>query len=169
VNDQDSRRTVIAERLDHLFGVMRGPHGRPYTMREVADGINEAAGEPVISVAYLSQLRLGHRKVPSYEKLQAIAKFFGVDVAYFSDDLAAEQADEQIEIVQALQDAGVRSLALRATGLSEASLDAVKTLIDHIRAQEGLPPADEDISAELSVIPAARRCIRGTTSWAVSS
>ena len=144
MGDQDRRHTVIAERLDHLFAVCRNTDGRPYTMREVAEGINETAGEQVISVQYLSQLRLGQRSVPSYEKLQALAKFFAVDVAYFSDDLAAEDADEQVEIVQALRDAGVRSVALRADGLSQASLNAVKALIDHIRAQEGLPPADED-------------------------
>lgn len=141
---QDDRHAVIAERLDYLFATLRGPDGRPYTMREVADGINQAAGEQVISVQYLSQLRLGQRKVPSYEKLQFIARFFGVDVLYFSDDLAAGQAGEQAEIVRALHDAGVRSLALRASGLSEASLHAVMTLIDHIRSQEGLPPAGQD-------------------------
>jgi transcriptional regulator with XRE-family HTH domain len=152
MGDQDGQRNVIAQRLEHLFATMRGPHGRPYTMREVADGINEAAGENVISVQYLSQLRLGHRTEPSYSKLEAIAKFFGVDVLYFSDDLTAARADEQLETLQAMQDAGVRALALRAAGLSEASLDAVKALIEHMRTQEGLrdgsiPPSG---SSELS-------------------
>ncbi|HZR48131.1 MAG TPA: helix-turn-helix transcriptional regulator, partial [Streptosporangiaceae bacterium] len=113
-------------------------------MREVADGINAEAGHQVISVQYLSQLRLGQRSVPSYEKLAAIAKFFGVDVRYFSDDLTASTTDEQLEVLQAMRDAGVRSVALRASGLSDASLGAVKALIEHMRSQEGLPPAGED-------------------------
>jgi len=141
--EQDSRRTVIAERLNHLFTSLR-PDGRQYTMREVADGINAEAGHQVISVQYLSQLRLGQRSVPSYEKLAAVAKFFGVDVRYFSDDLTASTTDEQLEVLQAMGDAGVRSVALRASGLSDASLGAVKALIEHMRSQEGLPSAGED-------------------------
>lgn len=143
MGEQESPRALIAERLNHLFATLK-PDGRPYTMREVADGINEQAGHQVISVQYLSQLRLGQRSVPSYEKLAAIAKFFGVDARYFSDDLAAEKTDEQLEVLQAMRDAGVRSVALRASGLSGASLDAVKALIEHMRSQEGLPPAGED-------------------------
>ena len=143
MGEQDGRRVVIAERLNHLFATLK-PNGRPYTNREVADGINAQAGGQVISMQYLSQLRLGQRSVPSYEKLAAIAKFFGVDVHYFSDDITASQTDEQLEVLQALRDAGVRSVALRASGLSDASLGAVKALIEHMRSQEGLPPADED-------------------------
>lgn len=146
--DQDRQRTLIGERLNHLFTVIHKPDGRPYTMREVAEGINEAAGEQVISVQYLSHLRLGQRSVPSYEKLRAIARFFGVDVGYFSDLLPTEEADEQAQIVQVLRDAGVRSMALRSVGLSEASLGTVKALIDHLRSQEGLPPADGDLPSE---------------------
>jgi transcriptional regulator with XRE-family HTH domain len=142
--EQESRRVVIAERLDHLFATFKKPGGRRYTMREVADAINDQAGQQVISVQYLSQLRRGERSVPSYEKLAAIAKFFGVDVLYFSDDLAASRTDEQMEVLQAMRDAGVRSVALRASGLSDASLDAVKALIEHMRSQEGLPPAGGD-------------------------
>jgi len=144
MSDQDRQRTLIGERLNHLFAVMPHPDGRPYTMREVAEGINKAAGEQVISVQYLSHLRLGQRTVPSYEKLRAIATFFGVDVGYFSDKLPAGEADEQTQIAQALRDAGVRSMALRSQGLSEASLGTVKALIDHLRSQEGLPAAGED-------------------------
>lgn len=149
MGDQDRQRTLIGERLNHLFAVVPHPDGRPYTMREVAEGINRAAGEQVISVQYLSHLRLGQRSVPSYEKLQAIAKFFGVDVGYFSDKLPAEKADQQTEIVQALRDAGIRSMALRSIGLSEASLSTVQALIDHLRSQEGLPPAADGEPGEL--------------------
>jgi transcriptional regulator with XRE-family HTH domain len=153
--DQDRQRTLIGQRLNHLFAVMHKPDGRRYAMREVVEGINEAAGEQVISVQYLSHLRRGERNVPSYEKLKAIAQFFGVDVGYFSDELPTEEADEQAQIVQALRDAGVRSMALRSIGLSDASLDTVMALIDHLRSQEGLPPANEDQPGESGELASA--------------
>jgi transcriptional regulator with XRE-family HTH domain len=139
---QDSpRQNVIAERLDHLIATVHEPGRGPYTLREISDGVREATGE-VVSVQYLSQLRLGQRTSPGYSKLKAVADFFGVDVRYFSDDLTAGQTDEQLEVVAAMRDANVRNLALRAAGVSEKSLKAVRALLDSVREMEGLEPAD---------------------------
>lgn len=131
--------SVIAERLNHLFATVY-PTGRgPYKLREVADAINAEAGASIISAAYLSQLRRGERAEPSHSRLAAIARFFGVDVEYFSDQATAEEADRQLELLVAMRDSGVRSVALRAAGLSEESLAAVRAVIDHVRRLEGLP------------------------------
>lgn len=130
---------VIAERLNRLFATVH-PAGRgPYTLREVADAINAEAGTGIISAAYLSQLRSGQRAEPSHSKLAAIARFFGVETEYFSDAAAAGVADRQLEFLTAMRDAGVRSVALRAAGLSEASLAAVRAVIENARRLEGLP------------------------------
>jgi len=148
---QDSpRQNVIAERLDHLIATVHEPGRGPYTLREISDGVRKATGE-VVSVQYLSQLRLGQRTSPGYSKLKAVADFFGVDVRYFSDDLTAGQTDEQLEVVAAMRDANVRNLALRAAGVSEKSLKAVRALLDSVREMEGLEPADlpEEDSGEL--------------------
>jgi len=137
-DEDDAPKNVIARRLEHLIATVH-PAGRgPYLLREIADGANAAAGEPVVSVAYLSQLRLGQRKTPSYKVLEAIARFFGVPATYLYDELTDEQADRQLELLQAMRDAGVRSVALRASGLSEKSLQAVKALIESARDLEGL-------------------------------
>ena len=78
------RENVLAQRLNHLFATVH-PAGRgPYTLREVADAINREAGETIISASYLSQLRAGQRSEPSHSRLLAIARFFCVDVDYFS-------------------------------------------------------------------------------------
>lgn len=133
-----TRENVIAGRLDHLFATVH-PAGRgPYTLREVADAINAEAGENIISAAYLSQLRTGQRAEPSHSRLSAIARFFGVDIDYFSSDTAAGEADRQLEFLVAMRDAGVRSVALRAAGLSEASLAAIGAVIENARRLEGL-------------------------------
>jgi transcriptional regulator with XRE-family HTH domain len=140
--EDSARGGVIAERLEHLFATVH-PAGRgPYTLREVADAINAEADSNIISAAYLSQLRSGQRAEPSHSRLAAIAKFFGVDIDYFSDSATAGEADRQLEFLTAMRDAGVRSVALRAAGLSEASLAAVQAVIENARRLEGLPDAE---------------------------
>ena len=95
----DAPRNVIAERLEHLIATVHPATRGPYLLREIADGVNEAAGEKIVSVAYLSQLRLGQRMSPSFKILQAIAQWFGVPPSYFADDMTAAHADEQLEFL----------------------------------------------------------------------
>jgi transcriptional regulator with XRE-family HTH domain len=134
---------VIAQRLDHLFAIVHPPGRGPYTLREAADAINKAAGTTIISASYLSQLRKGQRTEPSHSRLTAIARFFGVDVRYFSDNQTAAQTDEQLELLAAMRDNGVRSVALRLNGLSAASLAAIQAVVENARQLEQL---DEPVS-----------------------
>jgi transcriptional regulator with XRE-family HTH domain len=137
--DEADLRGVLAQRLDHLFRTVHPPDRGPYTLREAAQAINETMGSKVISAAYLAQLRNGQRTEPSHSRLAAIARFFGVDVRYFSDDETAERTDEQLALLAELRDSKVRGIALRTVGLSDASLDAIRALIDNARRLEGLP------------------------------
>ena len=137
-----SAGNVLARRLDHLFATVHPPGRRPYTLREAADAINAEAGTTIISVSYLSQLRAGQRTEPSHSRLMAIARFFGVDVDYFSGDAPAGDPGQQAEFLAAMRDAGVRSIALRAHGLSESSLAAVRAVIENARRLENLPDSD---------------------------
>src|SRR5208283_3075416 len=89
---------------------------------------------------YLWQLRKGLRDNPTRNHLAALARFFGVSPAYFFDDDAAEVVDAQLSLLAAMRDASVRSVALRAAGLSVESLAAVQVVIDHARRLEGLEP-----------------------------
>jgi transcriptional regulator with XRE-family HTH domain len=130
---------LLAQRLNRLFATVH-PAGRgPYTLREAADAINSEAGETIISASYLSQLRAGQRREPSHSRLAAVARFFGVDVDYFSPEVSAEDADRQTEVLTAMRDAGVRAIAVRAHGLSEPSLAAVLAVIENARRLENLP------------------------------
>lgn len=130
---------VVARRLDHLFRTVRPGNRGPFTHKEVADAINAHAGARIISPNYLWQLRKGERTEPSHSRLVAISRFFGVDVSYFSDDDAAGRADEQLELLAAIRDQGVRRIALRAAGLSPGSLRAILAMIENARELEGLP------------------------------
>ena len=148
VSEEDAQQQpgVIAERLNRLFAT-RQPLGRPYTLREVVDGVNQAAGHGVLSVQYLSQLRNGERTEPSYSRLAAIGRFFGVSADYFADEETFRRTDEELRLLAALEDSGVRHLALCATGLSAESLAMVTDLIRKVRRSEGLP--DEPGAADL--------------------
>jgi transcriptional regulator with XRE-family HTH domain len=108
-----------------------------YSYQEIADAIR-AEGGPTISATYLWQLRKGLRDNPTKNHLAALARFFGVSPAYFFDDDAAEVVDAQLSLLAAMRDASVRTVALRAAGLSVESLAAVQVMIDHARRLEGL-------------------------------
>jgi transcriptional regulator with XRE-family HTH domain len=134
----------LAAKLDKLFQAVR-PGGRgEYSYQEVADAIRGEGG-PTISATYLWQLRKGLRDNPTRNHLAALARFFGVSPAYFFDEDAAEVVDAQLSLLAAMRDASVRSVALRAAGLSVESLAAVQVVIDHARRLEGLEP---DTAAE---------------------
>ena len=134
---------VLAERLDHLFRTLHPADRGPYTPAEVADAINAAAGDRVVSATYLWLLRTGQRDNPTIRHLTAIARFFGVPATYFLPD--AERHDEiPADVLAALTSDRIRDLALRAAGLSERSLKAIADMIDSARTVEGLPGRDTE-------------------------
>lgn len=134
---------TLAEKLDHLFGTVRPRGGGEYSFEEVAEAIRSKGG-PTISSTYIWQLRRGIRDNPTKRHLEALAGFFGVPPAYFFDDAAAERIDSELALLSALRDAPVRQIALRASGLSAKSLDAITEMVERVRELEGLPEADSE-------------------------
>jgi transcriptional regulator with XRE-family HTH domain len=131
----------LANKLNHLFQTVV-PAGRgPHSTEEAAQAIT-ASGVP-ISGSYIWLLRKGQRDNPTLRHLAALAKFFGVPPAYFFDDEVTERVNAQLELATALRDTRVRNLALRAEGLSAASLDALLTMVNEARKMQNLPSADE--------------------------
>ncbi|WP_336922899.1 helix-turn-helix domain-containing protein [Aquipuribacter sp. SD81] len=126
----------LASKLDHLFASVRARGADEPTYREVAAAIAEQGG-PTISPSYIWQLRTGLKDNPTLKHLQALARYFGVETAYFFDDAAAERIDAELALLTAMRDAGVRSVALRAAGLSPESLGLVRDVIDGARRLEG--------------------------------
>lgn len=132
-------RTPLPDRLDHLFQVKHPEDRGPFTPAEVAAAINQAAGERVISSTYIWQLRTGRRDNPTQRHLSALAAFFGVSPMYFFDQAETDRGAIPLDLVVALQNEDLRDMTLRATGLSERSLRAIKAMIESARAVEGLP------------------------------
>src|ERR1700722_11289166 len=59
---------LFAERLDRLFRTVHPKDRGPYTPAEVAEAINEAAGDKVVSGTYLWLLRTGQRDNPTMKR-----------------------------------------------------------------------------------------------------
>lgn len=137
---QGEQPASLAGRLDRLFKAVRPGGQREHTYEEVAAAIRENGIS--ISHTYVWQLRKGLRDNPTKRHLEGLAHFFGVPTSYFLDD-DTSGIEDQLELLAALRDSDVRSLALRANGLSSASIKAVLGMIQHARTIEGLPPADE--------------------------
>ena len=83
IEKSPSRGSLLADRLDYLFRTVHPKDRGPYTPAEVAEAVNEAAGERVISSTYVWQLRTGRRDNPTQKHLSALAAFFGVSPMYF--------------------------------------------------------------------------------------
>ncbi len=141
-DEEPSRRKTLAEKLDHLFTTVRSPRGGEYTFDEVASALRDAGG-PTISATYVWQLRRGIRDNPTKRHLEALAAFFGVSPSYFFDEEAAERIEAELALLTALRDSSIRSVALRAAGLSPSSLDAIRGVIENARRLEGLPADDQ--------------------------
>jgi ESX-1-secreted protein regulator len=118
-----------------LFQVVRRPDREQYSHEDVAGSCREATGES-FSATYLWQLRTGRRDNPTKRHLEALAAFFQVPPAYFFDDAQGAAIAEELDLLAALRDTGVRDVALRAVTLSPEGLGTIHDLIDVIARRE---------------------------------
>ncbi|RDG39825.1 XRE family transcriptional regulator [Streptomyces corynorhini] len=130
------------------------PRGRgPFSNEEVARSVRDSGGD--ISKQYIAYLRKGERANPRVHHLEALARFFGVQVAYFLDDESAELTDKKLvelaawrdagltqQDLKSLERAGVTSVAMRAVGLSPKGLEFAQAILDQLREMEGLGPGE---------------------------
>ena len=131
----------LAARLERLFDTMRRRDARPMSNAAAAKAITEKTGVS-ISAAYLWQLRSGKSTNPTVEPLRAIAEFFGISASYLIEAEVDPKIEAQLELIQVLRDAGIRDLAMRASGLTPEAIDSLRAMVDHARHLEKLPPVD---------------------------
>jgi transcriptional regulator with XRE-family HTH domain len=133
-------RGSLAERLDHLFRIVRPASDREYTYEEVAAALRDRGG-PTISATYVWQLRKGVRDNPTKRHLEALAEFFGVSPSYFFEcaEPSGLVSGEPIELVVALQSTAVREILAGSVGLSAATLAAIAGIVARAREIERLP------------------------------
>ncbi|HEU5349481.1 MAG TPA: helix-turn-helix transcriptional regulator [Ktedonobacterales bacterium] len=136
--DDTPTRVTIAQKIDALFRTS----GREYTYAEVAEGIRQLGG-PTISTTQLWELRNGVKTNPRIEHLEALARFFGVPIRYFlpDDELGAELY-ARLKLLTAMRDSRIERIALRASGLSPQTLQAIAEIIERARQIEGVRNGD---------------------------
>lgn len=137
---QQAGNHTLADKIDRLFRTVHPGDRAEYSADEVAAGLRELGG-PTISSTYIWQLRKGIRDNPTKKHLEALAAFFRVPVSYFFDSAAAERIDAELDLLAAMRDHGVRTIALRTVGFDKPSLDVVRGVVDQLRTLQRLPAA----------------------------
>ncbi len=128
--------TTFAARLNRLFDTVYPPGSGPHTSAEVIAALK--AEGITMSAPYLSQLRSGNRTNPSSATMAALANFFRIKSAFFTDDEYYEKLDKELQFHAAVRDDGVRRIALRAHGLPAEAQQKVLDRIAELRRAEGL-------------------------------
>jgi transcriptional regulator with XRE-family HTH domain len=135
----DGRGDELARRINRVFEVIRRPNSPALSNAAAADAITKKTGVS-ISPAYLWQLRTGKATNPRLAHLRAIAEYAGILPSYLLDDEVDPKIESQLELLQVLRDAGVRDLAMRASGLTPEAIGSIRAMLNHARKLEKLPP-----------------------------
>ncbi len=121
-NDQ-----LFALRLDQLFATHLDPTGKPYSVRQVA-------ARTGMSASYLSGLRRGKVTGPGADKVAALARFFGVEMAYFMGservELPATTAGDE-RLRKALENPLVREIAITTGDFNREQWDHMLAILEH--------------------------------------
>jgi transcriptional regulator with XRE-family HTH domain len=128
--------TTFAARLNRLFDTVCPPGRGPHTSAEVIAALK--AEGITMSAPYLSQLRSGNRTNPSAATMAALANFFRIKPAYFTDDEYYEKLDKELSFLATMRDDGVRRIAQRAAELSPEAQREVMQRVNELRRAEHL-------------------------------
>jgi transcriptional regulator with XRE-family HTH domain len=139
---------LFARRLEELFRTVPGPNGRAYSAKAIAQ--RSTARGFRLGESYLSQLRSGKAKSPSFRTVEGIAAAFGVDVHYFLEDSAAQRTRTEIDRLRMQADADIQLAAFRLAGLSSDKVTVVNELIKVLRQQQGLPQDPPGLESSLT-------------------
>ena len=128
--------TTFAARLNRLFDTVYPPGRGPHTSAEVIAALK--AEGITMSAPYLSQLRSGNRTNPSAATMAALANFFRIKPAYFTDDEYYEKLDQELAWLATMRLDGVRRIALGAAELSPEGQQDIVERVDELRRKEQL-------------------------------
>src|SRR6202048_1489079 len=106
---------TFAARLNRVFDTVYPPGRGQHTAGEVIAALKSEG--ITMSAPYLSQLRSGNRTNPSAATMAALANFFRIKSAYFTDDEYFEKLDQELSWLADMRDEGVRRIAARTVGV----------------------------------------------------
>ncbi|HET9874191.1 MAG TPA: transcriptional regulator [Mycobacterium sp.] len=126
--------TTFAARLNRLFDAVYPPGRGPHTSAEVIAALK--AEGITMSAPYLSQLRSGNRTNPSAATMAALANFFRIKPAFFTDDEYYAKLDVELLWLANAREESVRRIATQAIGLSPEAQEDILARIDELRRKE---------------------------------
>ena len=129
-----SMSKTFSARLNRLFDTVYPPGRGPHTSAEVIAALKSEG--VTMSAPYLSQLRSGNRTNPSAATMAALANFFRIKPAYFTDDEYYEKLDKELSWLATMRDDGVRRIALAAAELSPQARQEIAQRVDELRRAE---------------------------------
>ncbi|MGH3768528.1 MAG: hypothetical protein ACRDS0_07645 [Pseudonocardiaceae bacterium] len=135
----DPAQGQLGRKINHLVTVLYPDESSRPGYAKLAQQIRERTNSP-FSSTYLWELATGKKQNLTQSTLSTLAEFFGVPQDYFLNDEVAARVDAQLTLAISLRNSKVRSIALRAEGLSEGTLDSILTMVDQARKIERLPP-----------------------------
>lgn len=140
----DGGEVSFADKLNKLMRVFaRDADGRELTAAKFLADFNARTGAG-ISAGYLSELRTGKVAAPRIDLVQKLADYFKVNPGYFLPGPHDLENQAKLDLLASMRDNQVSNLAIRAAGLSEATLHKLATIIESARALEDLPPTPGD-------------------------
>ena len=135
ISDDVRTTKPFADSLNELFDTVRDENGIPYTGKKIALKANRLGY--TLSDAYISQLRTGKAKTPSFRTVEAISRAFEISVTYFltdpEDDL--KRVEQQREYVALAAETGAHIAAFRHGDLSPSTIDTVIELLKVVKKQ----------------------------------
>ena len=130
---------TLANKVNWLIEQAHPADRGPYSNNEVSFLIHKATGEQV-SGTTIWKLRNGQAANPQVRLIEALAKTFGVEPAFFFDDYDEEKLGllkDQVELLTLVRDAGITSAEFRALlGLGPEGRKAVADVIARTAAAE---------------------------------
>ncbi|MBB4134374.1 XRE family transcriptional regulator [Gordonia humi] len=138
----DGEAGDFALRLDELFRNLPGPDGRPYSAKTIAQRAADRGYR--IGESYLSQLRSGKARSPSFRTVEGLAAAFDVDIRHFLTDEDSRRTRDEIEQFRAMADPEVHRVAKRLAGLPKETIAVVDELVDVLHRRRG-PAAASDL------------------------
>lgn len=145
----DDRPGWRRDALKRLFEALHPPDRGPFSPEEVAAaiGCDEHCGS--ISASYIRELLAGTTENPRLKHILALARYFGVDPAYFFDEDLATRVDEQLETRLAMDRLGVNAVILRAAEQTPSQEVRNRVLLALARALNPGVAAERTISEVL--------------------
>lgn len=128
--------TTFAARLNRLFDTVYPPGRGPHTSAEVIAALK--AEGITMSAPYLSQLRSGNRTNPSSATMAALANFFRIKPAYFTDDEYYEKLDKELAWLATMREENIRRIAVGASSLSAEARQDILERVEELRRKENL-------------------------------